>query len=216
MALKDIKPNLCNQNIPNLTDMDRQKIQKNVEKAFQKVLDALLIDTENDPNTKETAKRWAKMVVNETFAGRFFPEPKVTSFPNVGYADQILVVGPITVNSTCGHHFKDITAQAWVGCYPGEKVIGLSKYTRIIQWLASTPTIQEELTVMIADRLEAITEAKGLAVVIKGKHGCMASRGVKDPCANMVTSVMRGCFREDSVFKDEFLRLITNTKSYQE
>jgi len=204
----DKEPMSCNDNIPELADIHRQAIRTNVELAFQGVLDALCIDTEHDHNTRDTAKRIAKMYVDEIFRGRFYPMPDVTAFPNAKKYDQIYTVGPITVRSTCAHHFQNITGKCWIGVKPGEKVIGLSKFNRLVDWVASRPTIQEEMTEQIADIIEELTEAKGIAVVVRAEHHCMTHRGVKEHESDMVTSVMRGEFRDEPSLKAEFLSLI--------
>ena len=191
---------------------DLQDIENNVTEAFQGVLDALLIDTKNDHNTKDTARRVAKMFVHEIFRGRYYPPPKITAFPNVKQYDQIYMSGPITINSTCAHHFQSITGQAYVGIFPGEKVIGLSKFNRMVDWVASRPQIQEEMTEQIADMIEKETEAKGVAVVIKAEHFCMTARGVKEHESDMLTSVVRGIFRDEPAIKAEFFSLLSTMK----
>jgi len=206
-------PFLCNDNIPELSDNARDELRENVAKAFQGVLDALLIDTENDHNTKETAHRVAKMYVDEIFRGRYYPKPKITAFPNSKEYDQIYTVGPISVRATCAHHFQNIVGKCWVGVKPGKKVIGLSKFNRLVDWICSRPTIQEEMTEQIADEIERTTQAKGVAVVVRAEHHCMIHRGVKEHESDMVTSVMRGEFRENPSLKAEFLSLIDMKKN---
>tara|TARA_Y100000590_G_scaffold102433_1_gene116379 strand:- start:1 stop:639 length:639 start_codon:yes stop_codon:yes gene_type:complete len=198
----------------NIGDCNQEEILENVTTAFQGVLEALRIDTENDHNTQETAKRVAKMYVQELFKGRYTPRPDCTSFPNARLYDQIYITGPITVNSTCAHHFQPIDGRCWVGIFPGRKVIGLSKFNRVVDWVASRPQIQEELTEQIADEIEDVTEAKGVAVVLKAKHFCMSARGVKEHASEMLTSVVRGVFRERMAIKNEFFSLMQNMKGY--
>ena len=199
----------CNDNISDIvTEKNVAKIEKNVKKHFQKVLDALLIDTENDHNTQDTAKRVAKMLVREVFAGRYEPKPRITSFPNANQYDQLYITGPIKVRSTCAHHFQPIIGNAWVGIFPGENVIGLSKFNRLVDWVASRPQIQEEAGVMLADELESLIKPLGLAVIMKATHTCITWRGVKDNDSTMVSSVMRGEFLTDTHQKEEFLGLI--------
>ena len=189
------------------------EIQKNIEEHFQAILDIMSIDTANDHNTKETAKRVAKMYVREIFAGRFVPMPRVTTFPNVGY-DQIYITGPIKIRSTCAHHFLPIIGNCWIGIKPGEKVVGLSKFNRLIDWVASRPQIQEEMTEQIADLIEEQTKPEALAVVIKAQHFCMISRGVKEHESDMTTSIMRGLMRDDASMRQEFLNLMNNMKGH--
>ena len=191
---------------------DLQDIENNVTEAFQGVLDALLIDTKNDHNTKDTARRVAKMFVHEIFRGRYYPPPKITAFPNVKQYDQIYMSGPMSINSTCAHHFQPITGKAYVGIFPGEKVIGLSKFNRMVDWVASRPQIQEEMTEQIADMIEQETEAKGVAVIVKAEHFCMTARGVKEHESDMVTSVVRCIFRDEPAIKAEFFSLLSTMK----
>ena len=151
-----------------------------VAEKFQAVLRSLVIDTDNDHNTKDTAHRVAKMFVKETFRGRYANSPKVTAFPNVTEYDELYVTGPITIRSTCAHHFQNIVGKAYIGVFPGKNVIGLSKFNRITDWIASRPQIQEEMTVQIADAIEKETMADGVAVLIQAEHHCMTHRGVKE------------------------------------
>jgi len=190
----------------------KQAIRDNVEKAYQGVLDALLIDTEHDHNTRETAHRVAKMMVNEIYKGRYEEMPKVTSFPNDKHYDGLYSVGPIEVRATCAHHSMPIVGNAWVAVLPGKRVIGLSKFSRIIDWLSSRPTIQEELCEQVADTLVEVTEAKGIYVVIKASHGCCTQRGIKASNSNMTTAVIRGEFRGNSDLKREALELFDEFK----
>ena len=191
-------------------DVDR--IEDEVTEAFQGVLKALVINTTDDHNSQETARRVAKMFVHEIFRGRYYPPPEVTSFPNAKEYDQIYVSGPMSINSTCAHHFQPITGQAYVGIFPGKKVIGLSKFNRMVDWIASRPQIQEEMTEQIADMIEKETEAQGGAVVIKAEHFCMTARGVKEHESEMMTSVVRGMFRDEPATKAEFFSLLNNMK----
>jgi len=191
---------------------DVKLIECEVAEAFEDVLKALVINTTDDHNTKATAHRVAKMFVHEIFRGRYYPPPEVTSFPNAKEYDQIYVSGPMSINSTCAHHFQPITGQAYVGVFPGKKVVGLSKFNRIVDWIASRPQIQEEMTEQIADMVEKETEAQGVAVVIKAEHFCMTARGVKEHESEMMTSVVRGMFRDEPATKAEFFSLLNNMK----
>lgn len=190
-----------------LTDEDRDQIQKDVEAKVEALLQALVIDTENDPNTKETARRIAKMYLKEVFAGRYEPMPKATDFPNTKKLDDILVV-KTTIRSTCSHHFAPILGEAWIGVIPNERVIGISKFNRLANWICSRPQIQEECAVQLADLLEQLIAPKGLAIVIKASHTCMTWRGVKDTNAEMTTSIMRGIFRDNIAARKEFLEFV--------
>ena len=213
--LKDEGPTMarCNENISDsLEPEDIDKMQRRVEQHFQKVLEALRIDTESDHNTKETAKRVAKMFVREIFAGRYEPKPVITSFPNINHYDELYVTGPIRIRSTCAHHFQPIVGNAWIGIKPAKNVIGLSKFNRLVDWIASRPQIQEEMTVQIADVIQDETNADSVALIIKAEHMCLTHRGVKEHESDMTTSVMRGEFREFPHIKQEFLSLLTGMK----
>jgi GTP cyclohydrolase I len=195
---------------------DLQEIENEVTDAFQGVLKALVINTDDDHNSKDTARRVAKMFVHEIFRGRYYPPPEVTAFPNAKKYDQIYMSGPMSINSTCAHHFQPITGKAYVGIFPGDKVIGLSKFNRMVDWVASRPQIQEEMTEQIADMIEQETEAKGVAVIIKAEHFCMTARGVKEHESDMLTSVVRGIFRTVPHVKAEFFSLLNNMKGLNE
>ena len=195
-----------------LDENDVQKIEDEVAEAFQGVLKALVINTDDDHNSQDTARRVSKMFVHEIFRGRYYPPPDVTAFPNVKQYDQIYMSGPMSINSTCAHHFQPIAGKAYVGIFPGEKVIGLSKFNRMVDWVTSRPQIQEEMTEQIADMIEEETKAKGVAVVIKAQHFCMTARGVKEHESDMLTSVVRGVFRDEPQIKSEFFSLLSNMK----
>lgn len=191
---------------------DDQKMIDEVAKNMEHVLDSLVIDREKDHNTQDTARRVAKMFVQELFAGRYTTAPKTTAFPNDKNLDQMYVVGPITLNSCCAHHLVPITGRAWVGVLAGKNVLGLSKYHRLVQWCASRPQIQEELTMQIADMLETLVDPRGIAVLIEATHMCCAIRGVKDAGSKMITSEVRGLMRESASVKDEFFRNVDMTR----
>jgi GTP cyclohydrolase I len=195
--------------------MDEDEVDEIVDEVafkFQGVLDSLIIDTTNDHNTNETAHRVAKMFVKEIFKGRYANPPKITAFPNVTEYDELYVTGPITIRSTCAHHFQNIVGKAYIGVFPGKNVIGLSKFNRIIDWIASRPQIQEEMTMQIADAIEKETNADGVAVLVQAEHHCITHRGVKEHESDMTTSVMRGAFRQDSSLKQEFFNIIHKMK----
>lgn len=195
-----------------ITEEEKRMLLEEVTEKMNEVLKALVIDTDNDHNTQETGRRVAKMFINEVFSGRYDHKPRITAFPNALKYDQLYVSGPITIRSTCAHHFQAIKGVAYVGIFPGEKVIGLSKFNRIIDWVASRPQIQEEMTVQIAEEILKETEALGVAVIIRAEHLCMTHRGVKESCSDMSTSVMLGKFREDASLKEEFLMLVSQMK----
>ncbi len=192
---------------------DIEKLQKEVEESFSGVLDALVIDTENDHNTKETARRVAKMYMKEIFAGRFISPPKVTSFPNMGYRS-LYTSGPISVKSTCAHHFQNIVGNAWVGIIPNGEVIGLSKFNRIVHHIVERPQIQEEMTTQIADELKKYAKTENIAVVVKAEHHCMTHRGVREHESDMTTAIMLGAFKEDPATRDEFYKICMSMKGH--
>ena len=192
---------------------DLANLQKEVEESFSDVLDALVIDTENDHNTKETARRVAKMYINEIFAGRFVSPPKVTSFPNMGYRS-LYTSGPISVKSTCAHHFQNIVGKCWVGILPEQEVIGLSKFNRIVHHIAERPQIQEEMTSQIAEALKEYAKTENIAVVVKAEHHCMTVRGVREHESDMTTAIMHGAFKEDHALKQEFYDICLSMKGH--
>jgi len=194
---------------------DLDKLQDEVQSKMQAVLESLVIDTESDHNTNETARRVAKMFVREVFHGRYVPQPPTTEFPNVSHLNELMIVGPILVRSACSHHLCPIIGKVWVGVMPNEhsNLIGLSKYTRLIDWVMSRPQIQEEAVSQVAALLQEKLQPDGLAIVMEADHFCMHWRGVKDTDAKMINSVMRGVFLKDPNLRREFLSLLTNRKS---
>ncbi len=174
------------------------------------VLESLVIDTDSDHNTQDTARRVAKMYLQEVFHGRYVPAPAITEFPNAEHLNELMIVGPITVRSACSHHFCPIMGRLWIGLMPNENsnLIGLSKYTRLAEWVMSRPQIQEEAIVQMAELLMNKVHPDGLAVVMEADHFCMQWRGVKDSQTKMVNSVMRGSFLKNSNLRREFLSLI--------
>ena len=181
-----------------------------VEAKMQGVLDSLVIDTASDHNTGNTARRVAKMYLNEVFKGRYVAAPTITEFPNAEHLNELMIVGPITVRSACSHHFCPVIGKIWIGVMPNEhtNVIGLSKYARLAEWVMGRPQIQEEAVVQLADLIMEKTQPDGLAIVMEASHYCMAWRGVKDMDSKMINSVMRGVFLKDSTLRREFLALI--------
>lgn len=174
------------------------------------VLESLVIDVENDHNTQDTARRVAKMYLEEVFRGRYRAPPPVTEFPNVASLNELMIVGPVTVRSACSHHLCPIMGRLWVGLMPNQhsNLIGLSKYARLAEWIMSRPQIQEEAIVQLADLLMDKVKPDGLAIVMEADHFCMHWRGVKDTEAKMTNSVMRGSFLKDPALRREFLSLI--------
>lgn len=178
------------------------------------LLQALVIDTESDHNTQDTARRVAKMYLMEVFAGRYHQEPPVTEFPNVSRLNELMIVGPITVRSACSHHMCPILGKIWVGVMPNEHsaLIGLSKYARLVEWVMTRPQIQEEAIAQLAELLQEKMHPDGLAIVMEADHYCMQWRGVKDMESKMTNSVMRGSFLKNPDLRREFLALLANRK----
>ena len=185
-------------------------LEEDVARAIGHLMRALCIDYKNDHNTRETPARIARMFVREVMAGRFTPQPDITSFPNDLRLDELYVTGPITVRSMCSHHFVPIIGKAWIGVIPGEdSVIGLSKFNRLVEWIFARPQIQEEATVQLADIIEQQAKPKGLAVLVVASHMCMTWRGVRESQeATMRTSVLRGAMRERPEARNEFFQLV--------
>jgi GTP cyclohydrolase I len=188
-----------------------KELRAEVQAKMADVLKALVIDTESDHNTNETAKRVAKMFIEEVFRGRYQPMPEVTEFPNISRLNELMIVGPITVRSACSHHMCPIIGKIWVGVLPNEhsNLIGLSKYARIADWIMTRPQIQEEAVIMLADVLQERVKPDGLAIVMEADHFCMRWRGVKDNDSAMTNSVMRGAFLKDFNLRREFLSLLS-------
>ena len=183
-------------------------LQKEITVRVRDLLKSLVIDIENDHNSQETAERVAKMYLKEVFKGRYLKQPNVTDFPNAKNLDEIYTLGPISVRSACSHHMVPIIGDCWIGIKPGDKVIGISKFARVADWVFSRPHIQEEAVMILADEIERLCEPKGLAILVKAKHYCMCWRGVKEPNTSMINSIVRGDFRHDSSLKQEFFELV--------
>jgi GTP cyclohydrolase IA len=189
---------------------DLDELQKEIAAKMAGVLQSLVIDLEHDHNTRETARRVAKMYLHEVFHGRYEAAPHITEFPNASHLNELMIVGPITVRSACSHHLCPIMGRLWIGVMPHETsdLIGLSKYSRVTDWIMSRPQIQEEAIIQLADLLVAMVKPDGLAVVMEADHFCMQWRGVKDNASKMINSVMRGSFLKDGALRREFLSLI--------
>jgi len=187
-----------------------ERLLDEVADKMQGVLQSLVIDTEHDHNTQDTARRVAKMYIQEVFKGRYVKAPTITEFPNAEHLNELMIVGPIKVRSACSHHFCPVIGQVWIGVMPNERtnVIGLSKYARLAEWVMGRPQIQEEAVVQLADLIQEKTQPDGLAIVMEATHFCMGWRGVKDLDSKMINSVMRGVFLKDPNLRREFLSLI--------
>ena len=191
---------------------EADELQTEVESKMREVLKSLVIDTDSDHNTRDTAKRVAKMFLNEVFRGRYVAQPAVTEFPNVEHLNELMIVGPITIRSACSHHLCPIMGRIWVGVMPNRhsNLIGLSKYARLADWVMSRPQIQEEAVTQLANLLQDKIQPDGLALVMEADHFCMQWRGVKDVNSKMINSVMRGSFLKDPNLRREFLALVDN------
>ena len=193
-----------------LNPHELEQLLDEVAEKMQGVLDSLVIDTVNDHNTQDTARRVAKMYVKEVFKGRYTHAPVLTEFPNAEYLNELMIVGPSTVRSACSHHLCPVIGKLWVGVLPNKQsnVIGLSKYARLVDWIMGRPQIQEEAIVQLADTIMEKTRPDGLAVVMECSHFCMSWRGVREMDSKMLNSVMRGAFLRDANLRREFLALI--------
>ena len=202
-------------NISEYVDEEQKEVLiDEATEAFEKVLDALLIDRETDPNSKGTARRLAKMYFNEIMAGRYEPAPDATAFPNDSqdrYEGMLVVRSEL--RSMCSHHHQPVTGVAYIGIIAAQKLIGLSKYTRIAQWCARRGTLQEELCNDIAREIEKATGATDLGVYIQATHGCCENRGIMAHSSLTQTTVLKGAFKDDAGTKKEFF---DNIKMQQE
>ena len=197
-----------------LHEGDKDKLIDEATEAFELVLDRLLIDRENDPNSKGTARRLAKMYFNEIMAGRYETQPDATAFPNDS-ADRYegMLVVRSELRSMCSHHHQPVTGVAYIGIIAAQKLIGLSKYTRIAQWCARRGTLQEELCNDIAREIQKATGATDLGVYIQATHGCCENRGIMAHSSLTQTTVLKGAFKDDMGTKKEFM---DNIKMQQE
>ena len=191
-----------------------EKMLDEVQEKMQGVLDSMVIDTVHDHNTRATARRVAKMYLNEVFRGRYVAQPAITEFPNAEHLNELMIVGPITVRSACSHHLCPVIGKIWIGVLPNRNtnVIGLSKYARLVDWIMGRPQIQEEAIIQLADLIMDKTRPDGLAVVMEASHFCMSWRGVREMDSKMLNSVMRGAFLTNSELRREFLSLIAARK----
>ena len=197
-----------------LVGPDKENLIDEATAAFELVLDALLIDRENDPNSKGTARRLAKMYFNEIMAGRYEPAPDATAFPNDStdrYEGMLVVRSEL--RSMCSHHHQPVSGVAYIGIIAANKLIGLSKYTRIAQWCARRGTLQEELCNDIAREIMKATDSKDVAVYVQAIHGCCENRGIMAHSSLTQTTVLKGAFKDDGNTKKEFF---DNIKLQQE
>jgi len=188
-----------------IAESDQEHLITEATLAFEKVLDALLIDRENDPNSQGTARRLAKMYYKEIMAGRYEPAPDATAFPNDS-ADRYegMLVVRSELRSMCSHHHQPVSGVAYIGIIAANKLIGLSKYTRIAQWCARRGTLQEELCNDIAREIQRATESDNVGVYLEAEHGCCINRGIMAHSSLTQTTVLRGAFLKDASTKKEF------------
>jgi len=205
----------ANDNISDyMEEGDKQLLIEEAMPAFENVLQSLVIDTETDPNSMDTARRMAKMYINEIMSGRYDPMPNPSAFPNYiegGYEGMLVVRSELT--SLCSHHHQTVKGVAYIGIIAGPKLLGLSKYTRIAQWCARRGTLQEELNVMIANKIQEITGTDHVGVYVQATHGCCENRGIKAHSSLTQTTVLRGAFKDEPDVRKEF---IDNVKLQQE
>ena len=189
-----------------LQEGDKQELIDELTPKFEAVLDSLIIDRANDPNSMDTGRHLAKMYINELMQGRYDPMPNATAFPNHienGYEGMLVVRSEL--RSVCSHHHQPVVGVAYIGIIAADKLIGLSKYTRIAQWCARRGTLQEELNNVIADEIQKATGTKNVGVYIQATHGCCENRGIKAHSSLTQTTVLRGAFNEDPGTKKEFM-----------
>ena len=216
MTIQDkIKQRLVDNNVrhwanDNIADYieegEKQQLIDEAVPAFENVLQSLLIDTKTDPNSIDTARRMAKMYINEIMSGRYEPMPNPSAFPNYiegGYEGMLVVRSELT--SLCSHHHQTVKGVAYIGIIAGPKLLGLSKYTRIAQWCARRGTLQEELNVMIANAIQKETGSEHVGVYVQATHGCCENRGIMAKSSLTQTTVLRGAFKDNGATTKEFM-----------
>ena len=216
MTIKDkIKQRLVDNNVrywanDNIADYieegEKQQLIDEAVPAFENMLQHLLIDTETDPNSIDTARRMAKMYINEIMSGRYDQMPNPSSFPNYiegGYEGMLVVRSELT--SLCSHHHQTVKGVAYIGIIAGPKLLGLSKYTRIAQWCAMRGTLQEDLNGMIANAIQKETGSEHVGVYVQATHGCCENRGIRAKSSLTQTTVLRGAFKENPATTKEFM-----------
>ena len=198
-----------------LQDGEKQLLIEELTPKFEAVLDGLIIDRHNDPNSMDTGKRLAKMYINELMAGRYEPMPNATAFPNHvddGYKGMLVVRSEL--KSMCSHHHQPVAGVAYIGIIAAETLIGLSKYTRIAQWCARRGTLQEELNNDIAREITKATGSANVGVYIQATHGCCENRGIMAHSSLTQTTVLKGAFKDDMSTKKEFMDNIKLQQEY--
>ena len=198
-----------------IEDGEKEQLIDELAVKFEDVLQGLVIDTENDPNSNGTGRRLAKMYINELMSGRYDVIPNATAFPNDSedrYEGMLVVRSELT--SMCSHHHQIVRGVAYIGIIASDKLIGLSKYTRIAQWCAMRGTLQEELANDIVREIQKATGAEHLGVYVQATHGCVENRGVKAHSSLTQTTVLKGAFKDDPGTKKEFMDNIKLQQSY--
>jgi GTP cyclohydrolase IA len=204
--------NRANEHSP-LDDGEKQEAIEGIAEHLSSIMKIMRIDTANDHNSEDSPRRIAKSWVNDLMRGRFSPAPSITSFPNHANHNQMVLCGPIRVVSMCSHHWSPFIGEAFVAYIPKDTVIGLSKLSRIVDFYARRPQIQEELTQQIADEIcLQIPDNQGVAVLLTSAHQCMTCRGVEDAHAKMTTSELRGAFFDTPEARKEFFDLCSHSK----
>lgn len=194
---------------------DKEELIEELTPKFEAVLDGLVIDRANDPNSMDTGRRLAKMYINELMAGRYNPMPNATAFPNHmndRYTGMLVVRSEL--KSVCSHHHQPVSGVAYIGIIAADTLIGLSKYTRIAQWCARRGTLQEELAMDIAREISNATGSKDVGVYIQATHGCCENRGIMAASSLTQTTVLRGAFNDDAGTKKEFMDNIKLQQGY--
>lgn len=220
---KKIKKRLCENNIrfyasDNISDYikegEKEELIEEIAEKFDGVLRSLVIDVDNDPNSRETPKRLAKMYINEIMSGRYFPSPDINSFPNESqekYEGMIIIRAEIY--SLCSHHHQNVFGTAYIGIIPEKNILGLSKYIRLAQWEARRGTLQEELCGRIRNTIGEVAETENVAVYIEARHGCVECRGVGAANSLTQTCVLGGVFKSDMKVREEFYHSIALQKT---
>lgn len=188
---------------------EKELLIEELTEKFNDVLDSLVIDRENDPNSHDTGRRMAKMYINEIMSGRYDPKPNATAFPN--HTDEAydgMLVVRSELKSVCSHHHQPVTGVAYIGILAADTLIGLSKYTRIAQWCARRGTLQEELAMDIAKEIMEATGSEDVGVYIQAQHGCCENRGIMAHSSLTQTTVLKGAFKKDAGTKEEFFNNI--------
>ena len=198
-----------------LQEGDKEALIEELTPKFESVLDGLVIDRHNDPNSMDTGRRLAKMYINELMSGRYEPMPKATAFPNHvddGYKGLLVVRSEI--KSMCSHHHQPVSGVAYIGIIAADNLIGLSKYTRIAQWCARRGTLQEELNNVIAHKIQHATGSDNVGVYLQATHGCCENRGIGAHSSLTQTTVLKGAFNNDPSTKKEFMDNIKMQQSF--